>query len=233
MVYSCNTLVKISMTVHNKDTDASGARSVFIGQLVIDSRKILERTFFTGKPIRCKGKLGSLQIDPREQGTKTSFRMENNCTSCNNHTKLPDSTNHSVSTKSMKINPNKESNHTFGKVSFEIHPVSNTESRCGILEEILSALLKGARKKWYAVLADKQLYLFSQYGDSRPKVVISLNSPGLYINWHDPECTIIKIMSLDQSWFLTCPNTQHRQSWYNKVGKPRYVCFVMLYIFVH
>mmetsp|Transcript_34459 Transcript_34459/g.50532 ORF Transcript_34459/g.50532 Transcript_34459/m.50532 type:complete len:501 (-) Transcript_34459:461-1963(-) len=161
---------------------------LFLGQSVFDAGAHLKKAYFTGKPYKYKVPLGPLEIDPREQGSKLPFRMEKG-----------------------------ENELTMGKITFEVQPVSNVHSKCGVLEEILSALLKGATKKWYAVLADKTLFLFSQFGDSRPKATIPLHA-GTKVEWHDR--TVIKISSfdnLDQNWFFTCPNVQQRTSWYNKL----------------
>lgn len=195
LVYSCNSLVKFSFTLHGKVvSDTSSSRSVFLGQCVIDASKFLQESFFSGKPVRVKGDLGRMGIEPRDQKFGSCLNKSEDVSSC-------------------------EESESLGKVSFNIYPVTNVESKCGVLEEIVSTVLKGARKKWYAVLADKQLFLFSQFGDSRPKVVIPLQN-GLRIAWLDQRCNVIKLSDLNNqaTWLLTCGNKQHLQAWHNKVS---------------
>lgn len=155
-----------------------------MGQAILDASNHLQIAFLCGKCQRIKIPLGPLQITPLEQGSKTTFRMD------------------------------KIDFQGAGKISIEIHPFSNVDSKCGVLEEILSALLKGARKKWYAVLANRQLFLFSQFGDSRPKLVIPLHH-GVKVDWHEKK--FIKIVTMERTWFLTCPGAQQRNSWYTKI----------------
>jgi len=191
MVYSCNSLVKFAFTVHGKDhADSSSSRSVFLGQCLINVNQILQKSFFSGKFIKCHGKLREMEIEPRDQ-------------------KFMNKSDDSLNFRGRKC---------FGKIAFEIHPLTNVESKCGILEEIVSTVLKGARKKWYAVLADKQLFLFSQYGDSRPKVVIPIQN-GVRIGWFDKHRNVIKLNDLNNktTWLLTCGNKQHLLAWYNKM----------------
>ena len=183
-VFSCNSLAKLCFTVHDRD---DLTRSNFVGQYVVDARKLLQRAFFTGKTIQCKGLLGPLELEPREQGNKAGFRLDQTAIE-------------SIS----------------GKITFEINPVSNVESKCGYLEQIISPLLKGARKKWYAVLENKQLFLFSQYGDTRPKASL-LVGPGTSVEWNDEERKTIRVETLNQTWLLTSPNVVHRLCWYSKV----------------
>jgi hypothetical protein len=106
---------------------------------------------------------------------------------------------------------------SYGKVSFDLVPFSNIESKCGILEEILSAVLQGAKKKYFAVLAEKTLSLYSQYGDIKPKIVINL-SFGSHVRWFDSAHKIIKITNLDNKcWLFSCSNPQQLNGWYNKL----------------
>jgi len=189
MVYSSNSLIKLSFTLHGKDIEASPTRTaVFLGQHVVDVSNSLKRAFFNGKEMCIQGQLGPMEFDPRDQHFGTTFNKSESVINASN------------------------------TVSYVIHPVSNVDSKCGLLEEILSALLKGARKKWYAVLAERQLFLFSQYGDSRPKVTIHLQN-GVHIEWFNPEHTIIKLSNSleNQNYLLTCQNMQHLQAWYNKI----------------
>lgn len=181
--------MKITFTLHAKEHEHSSARTIFLGQYVVDARRMLTKSFFTGKPFRVKGELRSLDIEPRDQ--RFYFLKAEDCTKKNN---------------------------TYGRVSFEVHPISNVESKCGVIEEILSAVLQGAKKKWHAVLAEKQLYLFSQYGDARPKVTIQLTH-GSHVSWYDEKCEIIKLSNLNnQCWLFSCTNPQQLVAWYNKVS---------------
>ena len=103
-----------------------------------------------------------------------------------------------------------------GRIGFEIIPFSNVDSKCGILEEIL----KGSRKRWCVVLADKQLYLFSQFKDNRPKVTIPLSMQcGTRISWHEKEIIKVStnIQGSEQNYFFACRNPQQRTAWYNKM----------------
>ncbi len=155
----------------------------------MDARRKLTKSFFSGKPFRAKGDLASLDIEPRDQ--RFSF---------------------------LKAEDYAKKVDTYGKVSFEVHPISNVESKCGIIEEILSAVLQGARKKWHAVLAEKHLHLFSQYGDARPKVTIHL-SHGSHVGWYDEKCEIIKLSDLNnQDWLFSCAKAQDLKAWFNKVS---------------
>ncbi len=182
--------MKIAFTLHAKDNEHSSARTIFMGQYTADARPMLTKSFFNGKPFRVKGDLRSLDIEPRDQRFSFS-KAENGCVQQNN---------------------------AYGKVSCEIHPISNVESKCGIIEEILSAVLKGAKKKWHAVLAERHLYLFSQYGDARPKITIHLTH-GHHVTWYDEKCDIIKISNLNnQCWLFSCANPQQLEAWYNKVS---------------
>ena len=174
----------VTLTFTVYERDDSLIKSIFLGQAIVDASNYLQIAFLCGKCQRFKVHLGALQKTPLEQGNKTMFRMD-------------------------KIDcPGA------GKILVEIQPFSNVDSKCGVLEEILSALLKGARKKWYAVLANRQLFLFSQFGDSRPKLVISLVH-GTSVVWHEKK--VIKIMTLEHTWLLTCPGAQQRNSWYTKL----------------
>ena len=180
-------MVKIALTLHAKEHENSSTRTIFLGQYVADARRMLTRSFFSGKPFRMKGDLRSLEIEPRKD-QRFSF-----------------------------LKPEDLKNSVYGKVSLDVHPISNIESKCGVLEEILSAVLQGAKKKWYAVLAEKHLHLFSQYGDSRPKVTIHL-SYGSYVTWYDDTNEIIKVSNLNnQSWLFSCSNPQQLEAWYSKV----------------
>jgi hypothetical protein len=108
-------------------------------------------------------------------------------------------------------------NSSYGKVSFDLVPFSNIESKCGIIEEILSAVLQGAKKKYFAVLAEKTLSLYSQYGDIKPKIVIQL-SFGSHVRWFDSARKIIKITNLDNKcWLFSCSSPHQLNAWYNKL----------------
>eukprot|EP00979_Chaetoceros_neogracilis_P000028 scaffold11_cov248-Chaetoceros_neogracile.AAC.18 len=115
LVYSCNAMVKLAFTMHAKEHETSSSRSIFLGQYAVDARKILTRSFFSGRPCRLKGELTSIEVEPKDQ--RFSFLPSKNC---------------------------------YGEISFEIHPISNIESKCGVIEEIISGVLKGARRKWFA-----------------------------------------------------------------------------------
>ena len=160
---------------------------MFLGQAVLDVNKHLQKAFISG-PFKYKVNLGSLQVDIRDQVSKNLFRMDDS--------ELQDVT---------------------GRITFEIIPFSNVDSKCGILEEIL----KGSRKRWCVVLADRQLYLFSQFRDKHPKVTIPLSVQcGTQISWHDKE--IIKVSTTniqgsEQHYFFACRNPEHRSAWYNKM----------------
>lgn len=188
IVHSCNPVVKITFTLHAKEHEHSSARTIFLGQHVIDAKSFLIQSFFTGKPFRMKGQLQSLDMEPRDQ--RFSF---------------------------LKGEDFALKNNSYGRVAFEVHPISNVESKCGVIEEILNATLRGAKKKWHAVLAEKHLYLFSQYGDSRPKITIHLTH-GSYVSWYDDKCEIIKLSNLNsQCWLFSCANPQQLKAWYNKL----------------
>ena len=196
MVYSCSTSVKFVFTVHGQNLDSSSNRTCLLGQYSVDASDVLRTSFLNGKPFRCKGNLGPMDMESRDQ----KFG--------------------SLSSKSENF----LSQSRFGKICYEVHPISNVDSKCGIIEEILSAVLDSSlipsrtRKKWYAVFADRQLYLFSQYGDSRPKLSIPLPQHGVHIEWHDDNQNIIKISNLNnQTWLFTCQNSQQLKAWYNKV----------------
>uniref|UniRef100_A0A7S0C150 PH domain-containing protein n=1 Tax=Proboscia inermis TaxID=420281 RepID=A0A7S0C150_9STRA len=184
MIYFCNSLVKLTFSVSSKD---DSLRPCFVGQAIVDASYQLQRTFVSGVCQRHKVSLGSLIIDPKEFGNKPTFRGDGG------------------SFEGAKKR---------GYITYEIHPYSNVESKCGVLEEILSAVLKSARKKWFAVLVDKQLLLFSHYNDSKPKVTIPLQI-GTHIEWHKD--VMIKISTLDQSWYLTTQCLKQRTAWFNKL----------------
>lgn len=162
--------------------------------------------FFTGRPARIRGDLRPcMEHEPRDQ--RFTF---------------------------LQSQPK---NKKYGRVSFEIHPVSNTESKCGILEEVLSSVsvLKGARKRWYVVLAEKDLYLFSKYCDARPKITINLRTS--IVEWHNPPGTsgagdggdnigkgtprLMKVSNRlkNQNWLFSCSNPIQLAAWYNKVRR--------------
>lgn len=243
IVYSCSTKIKFALTVHGKEYENSSSRSVFLGQYVLDPSDELKQAFFTGKPVGFQGQLTKMIIEPKDQKfssaplSSTTSSLPAAATPSHSASMIStlssstinaataatrsNSANHGsfVGTSFLDQNAAK-SNMKLGRCSFEIHPVSNLESKCGILEEILSALLRGARKKWYAVLSEKQLHLFGQYGDSRPKVSIPLKQESTSIDWYDDECNIIKISNTNnQSWLLTCGNVQLLKAWYNKVSR--------------
>jgi hypothetical protein len=231
MVYSSSAKVKFVLTVHGKEYETSSSRSVFLGQYVLDACDELKQSFFTGKSVRFQGPLGRMKLEPKDQKFSSSSSSSSSNSNDTNNT--------------SNNNNNNDDNNKLGRCSFDIHPVSNVEYKCGIIEEITSPLLKGARKKWYAVLADRQLYLFGQYGDSRPKVTIQLGGGGggsngssggngngsngnggshghihnsLHIEWYDDNCNIIKMSNLNnQTWLLTCGNLKQLKAWYNKV----------------
>ena len=230
MVYSSSTKIKFALTVHGKEYETSSSRSVCLGQYVLDPSAKLKRSFFTGKAVRFQGPLTRMIIEPKDQkfssvsstSNSESFATPNSASMLSTSTMasatgLTNGTASSSSITGGNALPIK-GKLKLGRCSFEIHPVSNVESKCGILEEILSAVLKGARKKWYAVLCEKQLHLFGQYGDSRPKVSIQIQQHNTYIEWYDGNQNIIKISNLNnQSWLLTCGNLQQLKAWYNKV----------------
>ena len=196
MVYSCSTSVKFVFTVHGQNFDSTSSRTCFLGQYSVDANNVLKRAFLNGKPFLCKGNLGPMEMESRDQKFGS----------------LPNKSD-SISSQSG-----------YGKISYEVCPISNVDSKCGIIEEILSAVLGSSlipsrsRKKWYAVFADRQLYLFSQYGDSRPKLSIPLPPHGVHIEWHDDNQNIIRISNLNnQSWLFTSQNSQQLKAWYNKV----------------
>jgi hypothetical protein len=179
-------MVKLVLTVHAKDHETSSSRGIFLGQYVIDARKVLTRSFFTGKPCRLKGVLSTIEIEPRDQRFSFLTGLD-----------LP-------------------AKNIYGDISFELHPLSNVESKCGIIEEVHSTVLKGARKKYFAVLSDKHLYLYFNYGDSKPKISIYLGT-GTYVSWFDDRCEIIKLDTNNQTWLFACNNSSQLHSWYNKV----------------
>ena len=230
MIYSSSTKIKFALTVHGKEYETSSSRSVFLGQYVFDPSTELKRSFFTGKAVRFQGPLTRMIIEPKDQkfssasspstagssAASNSASMLSTSSTITSTTGLTNATASSSSIVGSNTLPIK-GKLKLGRCSFEIHPVSNVESKCGILEEILSAVLKGARKKWYAVLCEKQLHLFGQYGDSRPKVSIQIQQHNTYIEWYDDR-NMIKISNLNnQSWLLTCGNLQQLKAWYNKV----------------
>jgi len=169
--------------MHAKDHETSSSRSIFLGQYAVDARKMLTRSFFSGKPCRLKGDLTSIEVEPKDQ--RFSFLPSKSC---------------------------------YGTISFEVHPLSNIESKCGVIEEVISAVAKGARRKWFAVFVgcDRHLHLSSHYGDSKPKITISLGT-GTYVSWFDDKCEIIKLDTNNQTWLFTCNNVEQLHSWYNKV----------------
>jgi len=144
----------------------------FYGQAVMNAGAALKHAAITGKKQRFKMNLGAMTVEPRETSNRQKLKM--------------DKINEPVS----------------GKVYLELFTFSNVTTKCGVLEEMLSALITGAKKKWWAVLGDLrgaglELMLFSHQGDSRPKVSIPIRS-GTHIVWH--EDVVIKIGSMDSTY---------------------------------
>ena len=243
MIYSSSTKIKIAITVHGKEYETSTSRSVFLGQYTMDACDVLKRSFFTGKPIRFQGPLGRMIHEPKDQKFSSILSVATAATS-SSATSLPieaaalggSGTTKALATGSVRsimgasnnmisntinVSTKLSSSPHLGQCTFDILPISNVESKTGTLEEILSSVLKGARKKWYAVLAEKQLHLFGQYGDSRPKISIPiLPQHGVHIHWYqnNENSHIIRISNLNnQSWLFTCGNSQQLKAWYSKL----------------
>ncbi len=245
MVYSSSTKIKFALTVHGKEYETSSSRSVFLGQFSLDASDQLKHSFFTGRPTRFQGPLGRMVHEIKDQKF-SSVSPSSSTTPTPTSTSTTNSTGGGGSfSGSSTISANAKTNtNNLGRCSFEIYPISNLESKCGTLEEILSSALlrKGARKKWYAVLAERQLFLFGQMTDSRPKVTISLQQVQVQqqqqqqqqllhqhqqqqqqsacdIEWYDENCNIIKISNStnNQQWLLTSGNVQQLKAWYIKV----------------
>uniref|UniRef100_A0A6S8ZR11 PH domain-containing protein n=1 Tax=Chaetoceros debilis TaxID=122233 RepID=A0A6S8ZR11_9STRA len=157
----------------------------------MDAKDRLMHAFFTGRTARIRGDLiPYMEHEPRDQRFTTFLLPPKSQSQSESQLQSPQSPSPShgnglAPPNNLNASPN-NSNNKYGRVSFEIHPVSNTESKCGILEEVLSSVsvLKGARKRWYVVLAEKDLYLFSKYCDARPKITINLRSS--VVEWHNP-----------------------------------------------
>lgn len=201
MVYYSNSLVNFTFTVYERDD--SLLKPNFLGQVVMDASKHLQIAFLCGKSQRYKLPLGPLKNTPLDASSfSLSLGKRSNNRNHNNVKKFRMDRTDFVPTS--------------GKIWMEIHPISNVDSKCGVLEEILSAMLKGARKKWYAVLADRQLFLFSQFGDTRPKHTIVLTEK-TRVMWHHKN-RIMKIITMDHTWYLTSPGgPDSGNSWFTKL----------------
>jgi hypothetical protein len=184
-VYSCNSQIDFIVTVCDKDD----FRSDFLGQIIVKADAAIVDATIRKKIKRWLLKLGPLSVEPREPSNKQPVRF-------------------SEVDRTKQFEP-------MGKISFELIPISCLSSKCGILEEMLSALLKGAKKKWWALLLDKQLLLFSHQGDARPKITIPLRPGTATVSWH--EGVVIKVTTLENQWLFTNPNADERTSWYNRL----------------
>ena len=158
-------------------------RCDFLGQSHFDGGRRMKISILNGRRQKFHLPLGNLEVEPRESSNRQPVRMDG---------------------------LNSEAT---GKISVELQPVSNVVGKVGQMEEMLSALINGAKKKWWVVLIDHQLMLFSNQGDLRPKQVIHLRQA--QVMWH--EKIVIKVQTTEQTWFFISSNKDDRLGWYNKM----------------
>ncbi|GFH60746.1 predicted protein [Chaetoceros tenuissimus] len=99
---------------------------------------------------------------------------------------------------------------TYGTLSFEIHPISNIDSKCGPLQEVFSVL---SRKNYNAVFYDKTLHL-SSVGMPNLSLPIAI---GTHITWADEKNGLFKIELDQSSYIFTCRNKDDLHCWVNKL----------------
>ena len=99
---------------------------------------------------------------------------------------------------------------TYGTLSFEIHPLSNVDSKCGPLQEVFSVL---SRKNYNAVFYDKALHL-SSIGMPNISIPISI---GTHITWADEQNGLFKVELDQSSYIFTCRNKDDLHCWVNKL----------------
>ena len=158
-------------------------RCDFLGQNHFDGGNIMKQGILHGRRQKATLKMGHLEVEPRETSNRQPVRMDG-----------------------LHSSPT-------GRITVEIQPVSNIVGKVGQMEEMLSALINGAKKKWWVVLIDSQLMLFSNQGDARPKQIIPLKQA--HVMWH--EKIVIKVQMTEQTWFFICHNKEERQGWFNKM----------------
>jgi len=128
-------------------------RCDFLGQNRFDGGRRMKQSILHGRRQKINLPMGHLEVEPRETSNRQPVRMDG-----------------------LNSEPT-------GRISVELQPVSNIVGKCGQMEEMLSALIGGAKKKWWVVLIDNQLLLFSNQGDLRPKQTIHLKQA--QVMWHE------------------------------------------------
>lgn len=188
LIYSIDCRWDIITTVVNKD---EAGRYEFLGQSITNAGTLLKRSIITGRKQRLKVYMGGLEIEPRETSNKQVTRLD------------------TIS--------GRDKNWT-GRVNLEISTFSNVVNKCGVIEEMLSALIRGAKKRWWALLFERTLYLFSHKGDSRYKSKIEIRN-GTQLELKNG---VIKIGCIDQTYMFTHNSAVERNDWYMKLSGKYY-----------
>eukprot|EP00520_Triparma_pacifica_P003846 CAMPEP_0118645162 /NCGR_PEP_ID=MMETSP0785-20121206/7348_1 /TAXON_ID=91992 /ORGANISM="Bolidomonas pacifica, Strain CCMP 1866" /LENGTH=480 /DNA_ID=CAMNT_0006537015 /DNA_START=343 /DNA_END=1782 /DNA_ORIENTATION=- len=197
---SINFQFDLILTMTLKD---DAGRHEFKGQAITSVTEDLKKSILQGKKkgregkvIKICRKLGPLDILPLDKSNKQAVRLD---------------------TSSGRVNQSFP-----GEVTVELITFSNVDTKSGYIEEMLTSVVKGAKKKWWALLHSQSgaggrfLYLFSKQGDKkeREKIMINHSSQVEY----NKKGGYIKLASLDRTYMLTHSSPDERSDWAMKMS---------------
>jgi len=181
-------------------------RHEFKGQCITNMTPSLKASILKGKPKEREGKvirvtkeLGQLEILPLDKSNKQAVRLDTG---------------------------RDEDKEYSGKLTVELITFSNVDTKSGFIEEMLTSVVKGAKKKWWALLytqgipgvhgGGRFLYLFSKQGDKKEREKIQItHSSQVEFN---KRAGYIKVASIDRTFLLTHSSADERSDWYMKMS---------------
>ena len=150
---SINFQFDLILTMTLKD---DAGRHEFKGQAITNVTEDLKKSILQGKKkgregkvVKITRKLAPLEIVPVDKSNKQAVRLDSSAGRANQE--FP------------------------GEVTVELITFSNTDTKSGFIEEMLTSVVKGAKKKWWALLHTQSgtggrfLYLFSKPGDKKER----------------------------------------------------------------
>ena len=150
---SINFQFDLILTMTLKD---DAGRHEFKGQAITNVTADLKKSILQGKKkgregkvVKITKKLAPLEILPVDKSNKQAVRLDSSAGRANQE--FP------------------------GEVTVELITFSNIDTKSGFIEEMLTSVVKGAKKKWWALLhtqsgtGGRHLYLFSKQGDKKER----------------------------------------------------------------